>query len=559
MKEFDMNGFNNENEQNNYNESVENKANSGTENLDGTQGNKNEMRTENTPPAVNDSSRVENPYFRGYGDYRQNDAQNQQNNAPYGYYNPNQSSNSQRTYDPYAKSEYRYSAPTQNQGQICYTPAKPKKEKKKSGISKGAVAGILTAAIIISGVCGFSGALLADAVMGNHKTQVSGDYLVQSGSENVVIQRNYEEVITSTGIGDSENLSFSAVAQIVKDSVVEITTEFNNTSVWYNYVQTGAGSGVIISTDGYIITNTHVITDESSGKAADAITVRLTDGTDYSAEVIGYDTDSDIAIIKINASGLAAALCGNSDNLAVGEELVIVGNPLGELGGTVTNGIVSATEREIEVNGVTMNLIQTNAAVNPGNSGGGMFNMKGELVGIVNAKSSGTGIEGLGFAIPINEALEVTEQLVEYGYVRGKTMIGVTFTDVTSNNLFYYYNIKAGVYVDSLTKGYNDDVLQPGDRVVAVNGNTVSATSEIKAVVTSSSVGDKLEFQIERNGKLMTVEVECFEKVPDTQNNIEFEEESEAAGNYSYFGGFGDSDVYASPFGSDIFEKFFGN
>ena len=203
---------------------------------------------------------------------------------------------------------------------------------------------------------------------------------------------------------------------------------------------------------------------------------------------------------------------------------MIVGNPLGELGGTVTNGIVSATEREIEVNGVTMNLIQTNAAVNPGNSGGGMFNMKGQLVGIVNAKSSGTGIEGLGFAIPINKALNVTEQLLEYGYVRGKTMIGVTFSEISSNNFFYYYNLKAGVYVDSLTKGYNDDVLQVGDRVVAINGSTISSYSEIKAIVTSASVGDKLTFQVERNGKLMEVEVECFEKVPDTQNNIEFDD-----------------------------------
>ncbi len=173
-----------------------------------------------------------------------------------------------------------------------------------------------------------------------------------------------------------------------------------------------------------------------------------------------------------------------------------------------------------------MNLIQTNAAVNPGNSGGGMFNMKGQLVGVVNAKSSGTGIEGLGFAIPVNEALNVAQQLLEYGYVRGKTMIGVTFSEVSSNSFYFYYNIKAGVYVDSLTEGYNDDVLQPGDRVVAVNGDTVSSTSEIKAIVTAASVGDKLKFQVERNGKLMEVEVECFEKVPENGTSIEFSEDS---------------------------------
>jgi len=156
-----------------------------------------------------------------------------------------------------------------------------------------------------------------------------------------------------------------------------------------------------------------------------------------------------------------------------------------------------------------------------------MFNMKGELIGIVNAKSSGTGIEGLGFAIPINEALRINEQLLEYGYVRGKTMIGVQFQDISNSNTFmYYYNIKPGVYVYALSEGYNDNVLKEGDRVIAVNGNEVSASSDIKAIVTESSVGDKLKFQLYRDGKLIEVEVTCYEKVPDGKQgaDIRFEE-----------------------------------
>ena len=567
MTNFDTNNnFNeNPNEQNNNvlnteersnnteNFNVQNTVSNEAENVTG------EIKTEAKPEADNTlnhtepHNRTENPYFRGYGDYRQTGAQfdyqnrNTQNNANqqvnnqqsyqpnYSQQSYNQPNNAQNYSNQYGNSyvpNHRYDAPVQQHGQISYTPAdKPKKEKKSKPVTRGALVAVLAAAIILSGCVGFGGAMLANSVFDKGETVVvdnNGSVTASNSANtggNVVIYRSVDEVATSAGNSANGTYTYAEVASMVKDSVVEITTEFNTTSYgWYNYVQQGAGSGVIISVDGYIVTNTHVITNESTGAIADSITVRLTNGEEYKAEVIGYDADEDIAIIKINATGLTAAQCGDSDKLAVGEELVIVGNPLGELGGTVTNGIVSATEREIEVNGVTMNLIQTNAAVNPGNSGGGMFNMKGQLVGIVNAKSSGTGIEGLGFAIPINKALNVTEQLLEYGYVRGKTMIGVTFSEISSNNFFYYYNLKAGVYVDSLTKGYNDDVLQVGDRVVAINESTISSYSEIKAIVTSASVGDKLTFQVERNGKLMEVEVECFEKVPDTQNNIEFDD-----------------------------------
>ncbi|MGN1346491.1 MAG: S1C family serine protease, partial [Eubacteriales bacterium] len=402
----------------------------------------------------------------GYGAY-QPQPQPQHPQQPYGSYgsaNPNtnpyggsQYSNSYAPQNPYYKEN------TPDGDRISYQPDKKKKEHKS--VSRGVVALVCCLTVVLSGCFGFAGAYLA-ASMNSAATVDDNGNVVSNSGKTAVVYRTVDDIVTSTGAAKGEPLTYSEVASLVKDSVVEINTEYTVQNMWYQYVTGGAGSGVIISDNGYIITNNHVICDDSGTEVADNITVRLTNGEEYAASVIGHDSDSDIAVLKIEAQNLTFAVAGNSDTLAVGEEVVIVGNPLGELGGTVTNGIVSATEREILVGGVTMTLIQTNAAVNPGNSGGGMFNMKGELVGIVNAKSSGTGIEGLGFAIPINDALNVNEQLLEYGYVRGKTMIGVTFQTVTNSSSFmYYYNLKPGVYVGALTPGYNDDVLEEGDRV----------------------------------------------------------------------------------------------
>ena len=417
-------------------------------------------------------------------------------------------------------------------GSIAYAPAegRKKKEKKKSSgsVSRGALALVCCLTVALSGVCGFAGTYFANRMNGGTTVDANGNAVLNSGNT-AVVYRTVEDIVTSTGTTGNETLTYSQVAEVVKDSVVEIMTEYTVQSMWYQYVTGGAGSGVIISDDGYIITNNHVICDDSGTNVADNITVRLTNGEEYKATAIGADADSDIAVLKIEAENLTFAVAGNSDNLAVGEEVVVVGNPLGELGGTVTNGIVSATEREMDVNGVTMHLIQSNAAVNPGNSGGGMFNMKGELIGIVNAKSSGTGIEGLGFAIPINEALDINAQLLQYGYVRGKVMIGVGFDQVenSSSMFMYYYNVKPGPYVTSLTEGYNDSVLQVGDRVIAVNGEEVTTVADVKAIVSAASVGDILKFQLYRDGKLIGVEVTCYEKVPDGKQSADIQFEAQ--------------------------------
>ena len=314
-----------------------------------------------------------------------------------------------------------------------------------------------------------------------------------------------------TSAGEAYN-SKTEVYYAIADSVVEITTESVQTSLWGQYVSSGAGSGVIIEKSGIIVTNYHVI------EGANTVTIRLTDGSEYSASLIGYDAPSDLAVLKINAQGkeLTVASLGCSADLEVGEDVVALGNPLGSLGGTLTTGIISAKDRVMSIDGNEMVLLQTNAAINPGNSGGGLFNMAGQLIGIVNAKISQTGIEGLGFAIPIDVAHTVIDDLVKYGYVRGVVNSGLTVVEVTAQNLYAYrrYGIKeTGVII---FESANTDELQLGDKIISVDGVAISSANDIKLLLKSYSVGDTVSVKIIRNGKEIDVPLKLTEQVPDS-------------------------------------------
>ncbi len=253
----------------------------------------------------------------------------------------------------------------------------------------------------------------------------------------------------------------------VKHSVVEITTETVSTSRFMQqFVSTGAGSGVIISKDGYIVTNNHVVEN------AQTIKIRLSNEEEYAATLIGKDQKTDIAILKIEASDLQPAVLGQSSSMLVGQTAIAIGNPLGELGGTVTTGIISALDREITIDGEVMSLLQTDSAINPGNSGGGLFNLYGELIGIVNAKSSGSEIEGLGFAIPIDIANIVVEQIIEYGYVRGRVDSGLVLVDIQDVQTAMSYRIsQLGLYISKSA----DSNFRSGDRITAVDGQAISS------------------------------------------------------------------------------------
>ena len=294
-------------------------------------------------------------------------------------------------------------------------------------MKKGTIVILMAITVILSAVGGYSGTYLANLEIGSViiYEEVTAATTRAETIPLAVTTAPIDSTLIESAPAPIESkpapltpLTIPEIAALNSKSVVEIYTESLVTD-WFmrQYITEGAGSGVIISLDGYIVTNNHVI--EKSTK----ITVQLNNGEEYDAELIGRDVKTDLAVLKINAKGLKPAKWGDSSELIVGELAVAIGNPLGKLGGTVTEGIISALSREINIDRHVMTLMQTTAAVNPGNSGGGLFNDKGELIGIVNAKFIGSDIEGIGFAIPADLAKEVVERLIKGG---------------TQNHVYYY-------------------------------------------------------------------------------------------------------------------------
>lgn len=272
-------------------------------------------------------------------------------------------------------------------------------------------------------------------------------------------------------------------------------------------VATATGTGIVMTSEGYIITNAHVIYDEQNGYGrASKVSIVMSDETEYEANVIGYDVDTDIAVLKIDASGLACAELGNSDDLQVGELVLAIGNPLGfELFGSVTSGIVSALNREITVNDREMTLIQTDAAINSGNSGGPLINSCGQVVGINSAKMGSTygsaSVEGLSFAIPMTQAKEIFDDIINYGYVKGRPQIGITITEVNESTASLY-NMPVGLYVRSVTPNGAADLagIKAGDIIIGVNGEAVTTSDELNKKKNEFKAGDEITLKISRNG-----------------------------------------------------------
>ena len=376
----------------------------------------------------------------------------------------------------------------------------PKKRRKHSGgrIARSAVALVLAAAMGFAG--GFVGARVGNA--GNK-------VVIQQ------VERTDSSAASGTAVSSS-GMTTSQVSEMVSPSVVVITTEQVVYSQWswygQNQVESGAGSGVIISSDGYILTCAHVVSGASQ------ITVTIGD-TDYTATVVGEDDTSDVAVLKIDATGLTPATVGDSDSLSVGDSVLAVGNPLGELGGTVTSGIVSALNRSVTIQGTsstnTMSLIQMDASVSPGNSGGGLFNMNGELIGLVNAKSSSSDAEGLGFAIPINDAIQVAQDLLENGYVSGRPYMGITYIAVTDAQTAAQFNVNAyGVYVVDVVQGGPADKagLKAGDRIVSIDGTEIAQKDDLGTLMQQHTAGDTLSITVARDGQMQTVSLTLGEK-----------------------------------------------
>lgn len=319
----------------------------------------------------------------------------------------------------------------------------------------------------------------------------------------------YSNIIkTAASSNSDEEFAIRDIVKLTENSVVEITTEsVVRGRILGQYVVEGAGSGVIISSDGYIVTNNHVV------KSANKIMVKLKNDKTYEAKIIGRSSDADIAVIKIDAKDLQPVVVGDSSKLVVGDTAVVVGNPLGS-GFTVTNGIISAKDREIDLDGVVMNLLQTNAAINPGNSGGGLFNGKAELVGIVIAKSAGSDIEGIGFAIPINDVKDIISEIKTYGYIRGRVQLGVNLLDIEDTWDAMIYRVDSlGVYVRSVEEDSDAEKagIKSGDKIVSIDGKTVKESDDIKSALKEKSPGDKVTLIISRNGRENTIKITLSE------------------------------------------------
>ena len=279
------------------------------------------------------------------------------------------------------------------------------------------------------------------------------------------------------------------------------------------YTQTAAGSGIIISEDGYVLTNNHVIS------GADKITVYVNSGDgseeqSYEATLVGSSESNDIAVLKIDATGLNAAAFGDSDQIEVGELAVAIGNPMGQVHGSVTAGIISAVEQELTIDDVTINAIQTDPAINPGNAGGALFDSYGNVIGIVYAKSSSVSIEGIGYAIPVNNIKDLVAQMInDPDSVKDQTkgsqiMLGITIRDITED-MSKQYSMPVGVYITEVSSmsAAERAGLQKGDIITEFAGETVTSADDLNAIKAKQTSGDTVSVKIDRNGKEMTLDL----------------------------------------------------
>ena len=397
------------------------------------------------------------------------------------------------------------SAASKNIGDIKRKLKKTRKPSKPVTMSRKALGLLIASCMAISCVFGIGGGYIGSHMDSSPTANTAATETAEVADSAGDVQSTGYNLQSATG----SNMTIQEITKTAQKSVVEIRTEGMVSDSWMQqYVTEGAGSGVIISKDGYIMTNNHVI------DGANKITVTTSDKHSYEATLVGTDQTNDVAVLKIKATGLTPAVYGNSDQLQVGDMAVAIGNPLGELGGTVTAGIISATDRELSIDGKTMKLLQTDSSINPGNSGGGLFNGDGQLIGLVVAKSAGSDVEGLGFAIPINTAASVAHQLMDKGYVSGQPWTGMTYTEGSSGLDFLFGGESGGtVYIYSVdTKVAKAAGFKAGDVVFAIDDHQITSIDDLTSVISSHKVGDKLKYTIVRDGETKDLTITLQEK-----------------------------------------------
>ncbi|MGN1225207.1 MAG: trypsin-like peptidase domain-containing protein [Ruminococcus sp.] len=426
-----------------------------------------------------------------------------------------------------------------------------KPPKKKGHFWMKAVAFVAAMAVVSAGSIGIFNAVQNSKKLVPADSSSTSSEVAEDTKEEQQADSNQNSTV---GLSDStaqswielsagtDAMSIRDIVKKVKPSVVGVQATFqmsNNYNYSYGFgmfgnggnssrAVTGVGTGIIMREDGYIVTNAHVIYDSEYGCGeATAVEIRMSDEeTTYDAKVVAYDIETDLAVLKVDQTGLVAAEFGDSDSCQVGDTVVAIGNPLGlELQNTVTCGIISALNRKVTINDKTMTLIQTDTAINNGNSGGPLINSSGQVIGINSAKmsssvsSSGATIEGIGFAIPMTEAREIVDDLINYGYVTGRPQLGISCQDV-SEAVSQAYNLPIGAYIISITEGGAADEagLQVGDIITAINDNTIQTTEELNNYKNECNAGDTVTLTIVRNGQEQKVNVVLKEVTKNQQS-----------------------------------------
>lgn len=414
-------------------------------------------------------------------------------------------------------------------------PAQPVKAKS----SKLRLAALAISFSLLGGALGTGGTFAALRAFGNNSgtasaTKTNGTAVIKTADD------SGKAVAMQTVKTNGTQLTASQVYQNNVNSTVGITTEITTNYFGYKTTAAASGSGFIITDDGYIVTNHHVI------EGANSVKVTLYDNTQYDAEIVGSDESNDIAVLKIDASGLTPVTLGDSEALSVGDNVVAIGNPLGELTFTLTSGVVSAKDRSITTsNSVMMNLIQTDCAINSGNSGGALFNMYGEVVGVTNAKyssnsSTEASIDNIGFAIPINNVKDIVTSIIENGYVV-KPYIGVSVETVSSDMKSY------GIPEGAVVRVVNEDSpaekagLKENDIITKADDEDITSSNDLVSKIKKASKGDKITLTVYRQGEEKTIELTVDETKQDTAKKEEEEEEQpeQDEQQYSYRGGQG--------------------
>lgn len=411
-----------------------------------------------------------------------------------------------------------------------FSPEPPKKPQKKRSFTALKVIALALCCSLVGGVFGSAVTMLATFT----KKQIS------AGSTSTIVEGERENTVIDITKVDTDKLMTPAEVYATNvNSTVGITTSVTTNFWGYQTTSAASGSGFVLTDDGYILTNYHVI------EASSSITVSFFDGSSAEATLIGYDVSNDIAVLKVERTDLIPVVLGDSNNMNVGDDVVAIGNPLGELTFSLTAGTVSALKREVTTsNGITMNLIQTDCAINSGNSGGALFNLYGEVVGITNAKYSSNSmsdasIDNIGFAIPVNSVKEIVKSIIENGYV-SKPYVGISVTDVSEETQGYGLPKGAAVKQVVADSPAAEAGLQVNDIITKVGDTEITGSSQLVGIVSEAAVGDVLKITVYRQGSTLELEVTVGEQIQSASQESTTDENTQAM----------------NPWGSDDFSFF---